>query len=126
MVAVEDRAELLLRERLRLALGDRELAGAVGLQPRELGLGELRVAGDVGDERDHLRAELREHVAADVGAVLADVDVERAAHPRGVLGDLRGGARLGPLREQVAGEVGEPDLVGLLVDVAGADGRGAP
>ena len=59
MIAVEHGAELLLGERLGLALRDRELAGLVGLQARELGLGELRIARDVGDERRPSRARTR-------------------------------------------------------------------
>jgi hypothetical protein len=124
VVAVNHTAELLQRELLRLGEGNREVAQHVGLEPRQLRLRELRVAGDVGDQGNHLRTELREHVGAHRGGVAADADGQRTAHARGLLRHLRGGPRGRAFAQEIAGEIGEPDLVGLLEGVPGAHAQG--
>jgi hypothetical protein len=117
VVAVHRLPELLERDRLRLALGDGEVARAVRLDARELGLREARVARHVGHQAHVVGRALAQHLAAHVGHILADADGDAAAHRRHLLRDLLRGARRRPLVHEVAGHVGEPHLVRTLVDV---------
>jgi len=120
-VAIEGLAERFLRDRLRLALLQRELPREVGLEARELGVREGGVEGKVRHQTHHVGGELAEHLAADQRPVLAHVDVERAAHARGLGREGRRVLRLRGLPHQLAGKVGQPDLVLRLEGVAGAD-----
>ena len=121
VLGIEGRAELLEDELLRLRPRDRELPQAVVLQPRDFRVGELGIAGDVGNEPDRCRTEFGEHVRRDVRAVRADVHPDLAAHLSGLLGDLGGRARRRALGQEISDQVREPHLLRRLVHVARPD-----
>ena len=121
MVAIDRLHELLLRQRLRLAPRDGYLARLGGGDARQLALGKARVAQQVRLQAHHVRTAFGEHGASHLDAVVADEHAQLSAHPRDLLGDLRGRTGRCSLTHHLTRHVGQRHLAAPFVDVAGAD-----
>ena len=121
MLPIEQLRESLLRDGLRTALLDRQIAEQVALDAFEFRFGQPRMLCDIGDEPHRLGGPLRQHFGGDRRRIRSHRDAKLTTHRRESLRDHIRGLGHRALAHQVAGEIGEPDLILSLVDVSCRD-----
>src|SRR6185295_15991973 len=102
-----------------VGVADLERVERLVAQPLELGLGEGRLAHDLGDEAERGAEARRRHRDRDEGLAPAGAAVERAAERLGRGGDLGAGAMARALREEARGHRREPGTLRRVELAAG-------